>query len=176
MNSQGKGGKRYKTAFFCILTFLFLLSGCSSISVKSLTPDDIGIQKKNDSTASLRVAGFPNEPTFVNLTNQFFTQALKTSLTNTGVFSKVLADNGVDYRLDVLIANFTHSTWGGTAIVEVAWMLTKVESNSVIWQEVITTQSESSAFGGVARFNESASGAIKENIKKGVQNLSSHVR
>lgn len=172
MNINNEGSRKFQIVFAYILILSFLLSGCESITLQSLTPRDVIVQNKNDSTVSIRVTGFPLHRHF-RVTKQLFSQALKASLTNTGVFSKILIGD-TDYRLDIHVYN-TRSSFGYTATIEARWWLTKVESNKVIWQEVISTQHKSNYLGGATRYKRSVSGAIKKNIKQGIQNLSRHI-
>jgi hypothetical protein len=110
------------------------------------------------------------------VSSEDFRQALEVSLQRYGVFSRVIRNAGADYQLSVTLVRLKQPFAGldMTVAAEVTWRLT-TNSGRVVWQQT-TNQSYKAtvgdAFVGVNRLRLANEGAIRENIKVGIERIS----
>jgi hypothetical protein len=103
-------------------------------------------------------------------------QALETSLLRYGVFSRVIQNNGADYQLEVALKELKQPFAGFNLTVksQVHWRLVSTKTGNVIWQQTIDrnfTAGVGDAFVAVHRLELANEGAIRENIKAGLQEM-----
>jgi hypothetical protein len=144
-----------------------LLVGCSAIpKAAAMRVDDVTRARTLPASVEVHVSG--GQDFDFRVSDAQFEQALRESLAESGVFSRV-ADRAADYRLDVVL--------GDDAGVEgreitVLWSLSHRETGETVWQELIASKGKSFQFVGVVRLRRSIEMAAKENIQLGIERLS----
>ena len=167
------------TAQVALAFALFALASCASpANPTAMVPRDASVRKKHSATVKVAVAGGHNtNPLWTSqVSNDDFKQALETSLTQYGVFSRVIQDSGANYRLDVSLIRLKQPMVGFdmTVTAEVSWKLTDARSGRVLWQQTTTspyTAKVGDEFLGVRRLQLANEGAIRQSIKTGIEHI-----
>jgi hypothetical protein len=156
-----------------------LLAGCA-------TPSDPGAMAVRDVRATAPVSesisinvtgGRATDPMMMSqISNADFREALKQSFLSAGLTGAVPDKDG-RYRLDAYIGALDQPFIGGdfTVKMEVAYTLTDVAANKVVWQKSISssyTARISDTALGVERLRLANEGAARRNIEAVVQELS----
>ena len=168
------------TAHAALALTLAMLASCASpASPTAMVPSDANVRKKHNATVNVAVTGgHTTNPLWTSqVSNEDFKQALETSLTRYGVFSRVIQDGSANYRLDVSLVRLKQPMVGFdmTVTAEVAWKLTDARSGRVLWQQTTTTPFTATvgdAFMGVQRLGLANEGAIRQSIKTGIEHIS----
>jgi len=109
------------------------------------------------------------------VSNDNFAQALRDSITQSGLFSKV-ADSG-RYKLTAFIGKVDQPVMGFSMTVkmEVSYTLVDTSSGKTVWTENVAneyTAQASAAFAGITRLRLANEGAAKGNIQKAISDIS----
>lgn len=164
---------------FLIILLVGNVTGCSiAPSASEMIPDNLSFVKHYPYTVSLDIKGDEGDWSAGTLISSVDLEAaIETSITQSGVFSKVIQGSGADYRLTVEadattpVAGFDMTvTVGGT------WRLIKVSTNKVIMDEFVTTSHTATigdAFIGMMRLKLAVAGAAKKFVAEGMRRLSS---
>jgi hypothetical protein len=143
-----------------------------------MVPTDAIVRKTHDGTVAVGVTGGKNtNPLWLSqVSNEDFKQALENSLLRYKVFSRVIQSSGADYRLDVTLQELKQPMVGFALTVKgkVQWRLTNTKSGKVVWQQTIDrnfTAGVGDAFVAARRLGIANEGAIRENIKAGIQEI-----
>jgi hypothetical protein len=109
--------------------------------------------------------------------NQSFTTALMQSLTNSNLFSEVSLDKNSDYELTPLVMNQDQPFLGinMTVSLRIRYVLTSGIDKAEIWKKDINstyTATMGDAFVGSTRLKKANEGAVRENIKMLLQEIS----
>lgn len=156
------------------------LAGCASPSIdpSSLVPLDANVQKIHNATVNISASGcHETNPNWLLLvTNENLRQALETSLVRYGVFTRVIQNNDTDYRLDVTLLHLKQPWFGIslTVTAKMSWRLTNSRTGRVLWQQDTICPYKatfSDAVQATNRLEIANEGAIRENIKSGIQKI-----
>ena len=156
-------------------TFLILLflQGCAT-NPSEMVPTDAVVIKTHPKTVAVgTVSG--NWPPLVH--GEDFKQALEDSLLRYRSFSRVIkANSGEDYRIEATLLEMKQPFVGFTfTIKSVAhWRLLNAKTGSVVWEQTIDrhfTAGVGDAFVAAHRAQLANEGAIRENIKAGIQEI-----
>lgn len=146
----------------------WLAAGCSAIpKAAAMQAHDVPITAKQP--GSLRVVVSGGQDFEFRISDAAFEQALRDSLVETGMFSRVVQVGDADHRLDVVLGD-------GLGLdgrqLTVLWSLSRVDTNATVWQEFVTSRGRSYHFVGVIRGRRSLEMAAQENIRLGLETLS----
>jgi hypothetical protein len=105
-----------------------------------------------------------------------FSEAIKTSITQSGLFSKIAAAGAADYDLNVQIVRLDQPMMGlaMTVTMESTWRLTRRNDQKTVWEKgIITpfTAKMGEAFVGTTRLRLANEGAARENIKDAITQM-----
>jgi hypothetical protein len=165
--------------FFCVLALI--IAGCATpAKPTAMIPGSYDIKNKHPYSVYVETAG-GNEtsPLWTSqLSDEDFSEALVTAITNSGLFSKVINGKDADYLLEVIILSLNQPGAGFDMTVSMVanWELTKIATNQQIWSDLIAskfTATGSDSFVGIERLRIATEGAAKENINKGINRLAS---
>jgi hypothetical protein len=167
------------TQGFIALT-VSILAGCASPSIDSsaLVPTDAIVRRIHGGTVNISASGAheTNPRWFLLVSNENLREALETSVLRYGIFSRVIQSSDTNYRLDVALLGLKQPWFGASLKVtaEMSWKLTDVHSGRILWQQD-TTCPYTAAFGealqATNRLEIANEGAIRENIKAGIEQM-----
>lgn len=111
-----------------------------------------------------------------NITDEDFTKAIEQSIVENSLFTKVINGSGSDYLLEVAMISMEKPSFGVdfTVNMEAAWSL-KDQSNKIIMRKSIKsshTATFGDAFAAQVRIRLAMEGAIRENIRLGLLDIS----
>jgi len=153
--------------------FPLFLQSCAPANPSAMVPLDATIYKTHSGTVAVAVGG--TWPPDVH--SEDFKQALEDSLLRYRVFSRVITTgSGTDYRIEVTLLELKQPFVGFTfTIKSVAhWRLLNAKTGSVVWEQTIDrhfTAGVGDAFVAAHRAQLANEGAIRENIKAGIQEI-----
>ena len=143
-----------------------------------MIPKDAIVRKTHNGTVMVAVSGGKQtNPLWTSqVSNQDFKQALEDSLLRYKSFSRVIKADGADYRVEVVLQELKQPLVGFSLTVKskVHWRLVDAKTSREIWQETIDrdfTAGVGDAFVAVRRLQLANEGAIRENIKAGLQEI-----
>jgi len=175
--------RRTTLASLAVLTLglTALLTGCASPTTREgMTPGDLVAAKKHPQTVSVAVTGGQEtNPLWKSqVSNTSFAEALSDAITRSKVFSAVMQGKGGNYQLDVVLVSMTQPSFGAsfTVSMEAGWSLRRTDSGAVVWQASVKskhTARAGDAFVGTERLRLATEGAAKNNIKQGLEQISS---
>jgi hypothetical protein len=145
-----------------------LAAGCTSIpQADAMRAHEVGVAAKQPASVGVRVSG--GQDFGFRISDAAFEAALRDSLADAGMFSRIVAPDAGDFRLDVVLGD----EYGveGRAIT-VLWSLSRTDTRETVWQELVTSQGHSHHFVGVVRGRRSIEMAGQENIRLGLEKLS----
>jgi hypothetical protein len=155
------------------LAALFL-GGCATASNSaSMAAAPVAAVAKNTGSVSINVTGGSETSSLgaSKIGNTEFAEAIKTSITQSGLFAKLASvGQADDYRLDVAIVRLDQPMFGFsmTVTIETNWTLTRTSDKSVAWQKAIIstyTAKAGDAFAGTTRLRLANEGAARTNIQ-----------
>lgn len=156
------------------------LSGCaSSANREAMTAGDTPITKKHPQSVAVRTAGGAETGAMdsSNVSDADLKAAIEDSISQTGVFKRVVQGKDSDYELSVSIVQLSKPIMGlsFTVDMETSWVLLKVADRSVVLRKSVKsshTATVSDAFAGVTRLRLAVEGATRANIAQGLKELS----
>lgn len=169
-----------KLFVYICLTLLGLLSGCASpVSKDAVTVRDIAPVNRHQQAVSVTTRG-GNETTALgssSISDSAFAQAIEESILKNEIFTSVVNAENADYLLNVTIVEMSKPTIGFnfTVKMEAAWSLVNAETREVKLRKSISTEYTATmgeAVVGVTRLRLAVEGAVKENIRKGLAEVS----
>ena len=157
-----------KPFLLLLLLSALVMIGCMSpnpLQPQVMIPVDINGNYQHNYSVSIDVYGGYNPQCFdYCLTTDAFTEALRSSITTSGVFSKIVSPQETDYLLDIVIVKKYVNT---TLITQ--WELRDAKTNAILWAEIIKTYIASNAS---YKFNQRENEAVvRENIKTGIEKM-----
>jgi hypothetical protein len=177
--------KSFGIVYYTIIILISLngIIGCSyRANVNSMIPGNYDLKQNHPHSINIIVSGAEETDPEVDLmmsmiTNESFKEALKNSIVNSNLFSKVVDDTNSNYLLDVRIVNISRPAPGTSMHVKMIanWKLIETGINKEIWQDLIVTSHTAGAFAafvGTKRMKMALEGAAKNNILKGIDSLS----
>jgi hypothetical protein len=156
-----------------------LLGGCAT----GAKPEGMVVQRSAvphgiASTVSVAVSGGSktSSTSASQISDDAFAQALRDSITKTGLFKEVSADGG-RYRLTAFIGKVDQPMMGFamTVKMEVSYKLVDMQDGQTVWAKDIAsehTAQVSEAFAGIKRLRMANEGAAQANIEQAIAALS----
>lgn len=163
----------------CIIV-VFAFVGCSTPSQPAaMEPPAVRVSTKNARTISLRVSGGSETSALhrSQISNEDLAEAVRQSVTKSELFSKVAQEGATsDYALEAFIARLSQPTMGGSLQVtlEINWKLTRLASNSVVWEKAVTSNYKTTAmesFAFVKRLRLANEAAARANISDAISQM-----
>jgi hypothetical protein len=156
-----------------------LLTGCATASKSdAMVVDQVAIAHSSSSDVSVVVSGGQETSKMgaSQISDDSFAQALRDSITKSGLFKSVAASGG-RYKLTAFIGKVDQPTFGlsMTVKMEVSYTLVDTKSGKTVWSKNIAsehTAKPSEAFAGVKRLRLANEGAAKDNIQQALTEIS----
>lgn len=167
-----------KVAYLLLVCSIFL-SGCAAQASK-MVPTDFKIVKKHPVTVSLSksIGGKETNPLWTSqISNSAFTEALENALIKSRVFQAVSRGGETDYLLDVTILSYDQPWIGANFDIKMKtrWDLTDTKTLVPVWSNTFETTYRAKwndAFFGAERLQKANEGAVRTNIREGIERLS----
>jgi hypothetical protein len=171
----------------CFLYVLFILFGCSCLlfvvgcaaRASKMIPASFDVEKKHPYSVKVEViGGKETHPLWTSqISDTAFTEALGNAIVQSGVFTKVVKDEGADYLLDVTVLNYDQPAIGLDFDIkmETKWELSKAGEYKRIWTDTISTTYRSKlgdALVAAERLQKANEGAVRVNIEEAIKRLS----
>lgn len=111
------------------------------------------------------------------ISNSDFAEAIKASVTQSGLFAKIAVGDRADYQLDIQIVRLAQPILGGsfTVTIETTWLLKHRNDQKVLWEKGVTssfTAGWGDAFVGTTRLRLATEGAARANIQDALAQIS----
>ena len=172
--------KQHSFAMLAALGICASLNGCASPAKPStMVPQTVHVQKRSAHSVSVVTSGGQaTNPLWTSqVSNKGFATALQDAIEKHGVFSRVIRSGDADYKLDVRLVRLQQPAVGFNLRVgsEVAWKLINTHSGQAVWEETIIrpyTASMGEALVAMVRLRKANEGSIRENIKAGLERIS----
>jgi len=144
-----------------------------------MVPSNLQLVNHHANTVATTVSGGEKtNPLWTSeISSEGFKQALDQSLRESGLFSGISQGSGSDYQLTVQLSKAEQPLvgLGMTVRLSVDWQLSRTTDGQAVWQETIyseyTAQFTESVI-GYERLRKANEGAVRENIRKGMERLS----
>lgn len=162
-----------------VLVAASLLSGCATASKPdAMVAKPVAVTHASSSDVSVTVAGGQDTSKMgaSQISDDAFAQALRDSITQSGLFKAVAATGG-RYKLSAFIGKVDQPMMGFSMTVkmEVSYTLVDTTSGKAVWSKNIAsehTAKASEAFAGVTRLRLANEGAAKDNIEQALTEMS----
>lgn len=156
-----------------------LLGGCATASKSTdmVTAVTVPVTKHPESLSVAVTGGSETSSMGASkISNGDFAEAVKTSVTQSGLFGKISPAGSSDYDLTVQIVRLDQPVFGAsfTVTIETTWRLTHRSDQKLVWQKAIITPFTATmgdAFVGVTRLRLANEGAARENIKDAITQM-----
>ena len=169
-----------QSVFLILLAVAPFLEGCATDAhPQNMVPVSFNLLTRHSKTVSLVIGG--GRPTHAmtgaDIPNAVFQSALAEAIMKSKVFAQVSDDSSADYILKVTIDTSARQPSGFDLkdTMTATWEIRSRQSNIAVWKDLITTDftatMHDSALGG-KRFRMAREGAARENIKTGIQEIS----
>lgn len=181
--------KSYEKLFAITIVIVFVTSGCiSTPRISRMVIDNVEIQSKHAaSVCIIREEGveikYDKQGFGGKITAAAYLKAVIESIKKSNLFSQVVSDGKEDYQLS---ATLTKSNFGTKDItgagyslrytISAQWVLIDKKTSKILFDETITGTGGANfldAFNGITRNTIARERAVKKNIAKGIQRLSS---
>jgi PBP1b-binding outer membrane lipoprotein LpoB len=173
--------KNRTPAFVALLvTLAVVVSGCSSPAQKeAVVTHGLPITQQHQKTVAIRAQGGSDTGAMdlPSISNSDLSAAIEQSIIENGLFTQVIHGDDSDYLLSVTIVNMTRPMFGAsfTVTMEAAWSLSEQGTSKVVMRDSIEshyTATMGQALVGATRLRLAVEGAVRENIKSGLINIS----
>ncbi|MGB5964486.1 MAG: hypothetical protein WBG65_03020 [Sulfurimonadaceae bacterium] len=156
-----------------LLGAMVLFSGCAPKASK----DAVVVHKVqiiNMHTGNVEVNAHSNGD---YITDEDLAKAIEESILENKLFEQVVHESKENYLLEVAVVSMDKPSMGFTMTVsmEATWLLKDLSNNKIIMRKVIhssSTKTVGDAFVGVERIKIAIEGAIHENIRLGLLDIS----
>jgi hypothetical protein len=157
-----------------------LLGGCATAAKSdAMVAEPVAIAHTSSSDVSVVVSGGKATSSMgaSQISDDGFAQALRDSITKSGLFKAVAASGG-RYKLAAFIGKVDQPMMGlsMTVKMEVSYTLTDTQSGKTVWSKNVASEHTAKmgdAFAGVARLRLANEGAAKANIQQALTEISS---
>jgi len=161
-----------------LIAFASLLAGCATPAKSdAMVAEKVTVAHPSSSDLSVVVSGGKATSSVgaSQISDDAFAQALRDSITKSGLFSAVAASGG-RYKLTAFIGKVDQPMLGFSLTVkmEVSYTLTDTQSNRSVWSKNIAseyTAKTSDAFAAVKRLRLANEGAAKANIQQAITEM-----
>jgi len=166
------------TAAAGLIALVCLLAGCATATKpEDMVAEKVAVAHPSSSDVSIVVAGGKETSSTgaSQISNDAFAQALRDSITKSGLFTAVAASGG-RYKLTAFIGKVDQPMMGFSMTVkmEVSYTLADSQSNKSVWSKDVAseyTASAGAAFAGVERLRLATEGAAKANIQQAMTEM-----
>ena len=163
-----------------IVSVVIALSGCASPASKdAVVAHSVPITQHHQKTVSIQTQGGSETGAMdsSNISSSDLAKAIEESIVENRLFTQVIHGDGSDYLLNVTIVNMSKPMFGAsfTVRMEVAWSLSEQKTKKVVMRDSIEsshTATMGQAFVGVIRLRLAVEGAVRENIRQGLMEIS----
>jgi len=171
-----------------ILTFIFILVGCASLSDERMIPD-MGSINLTPSNATISISILQGniidkgDAEFYesNLDDKLLRNAIVKLITSSGLFKSITESENADFKL--IVKNKRHNvrtSYDQTAhsLITIGYTLKNNVSNEIVWQKDISSVDKCTlkeAYNTFTRHNTATERAVKKNFLKSIQAISEHV-
>ena len=161
------------SASLIITTSALFFGGCATASKPTamVAPMKTAVVKHPQSI-SVTVTGGSDTSSLgaSKIANADFAEAIKTSITQSGLFASIGTDAAADYALGVQIVRLEQPMFGVslTVTIECTWRLSRRSDGQIVWEKTITTPFTAKmgdAFAAVTRLRLANEGAARANIE-----------
>jgi hypothetical protein len=156
-----------------------LWAGCTTVpKPAAMVPKAIEVTNRSARPAKLTVVGEATYERKVRISNEALTQALRSAVEKSRVFSKVEPQlSGEGYELEVRILGYDPPRGGFNmaATLTSRWKLTKLPQHEVVFEDFIKQTHETTmgdAVWGINRMRETNEGVVRETIAEGLRKIS----
>ncbi len=164
-------------AVVAVIVASALVAGCASpANREAMVPPQLVMQKRHAATVTVVTRGGSDTglADSSNVSDADLKAALESAITRSGVFRSAVAGKGGDYELTVSITQLSKPVVGFAATVdlETAWVLMKSSSKAIVMRKVVKashTATGRDAIVGVTRLRLAVEGAVRENIRQGLE-------
>ena len=168
---------------FFLFIFIAMTIGCGPsnhvLRPEKITPEQINLVKTHQGNVLLMVDGGWEEAILALqlMPNSAVKAALEAAVEESRLFENITAEGSADYCLAAFIYDIDQPLMGGTGTVavEMAWSLTNLRTDTLIWRESIETTHTASPKTMMSlreKSNLAAETATKENIKIAIERIS----
>ena len=165
---------------FVIGAVALLLGGCAtaSNSAAMIAPVTAKVTKHPEALSVNVTGGSETSAMWKSMVSDAdFAEAIKASVTQSGLFAKIAVGDAADYQLEVQIVRLVQPNFGAsfTVTIETSWFLKNRRAQKVIWQKSITTSYTASmgdAIIGATRLRLANEGAARSNIQDAINQMS----
>ena len=163
-----------------ILLIIASLTGCAtSAQYTAMVPSNIQLVNHHPDTVATSVTGGEKtNPLWTSeISSDGYKQALDVAVRESDLFSGVGAQNESDYQVTVRLnkAKQPMVGLGMTVRLSADWMLVRNSDNQIVWQETVDseyTAKFSEHMIGYERLRKANEGAVRENIRIGLEHIS----
>lgn len=171
---------RYMRIALLPLACVYLASCAAPADSRAMVPNNLATGKRFSKSVSIVVTGGQktNPMWSSQVANEDFATALQTTIEKNGLFSRVIRSGNADYKLDVRLIQLHQPSFGLNFTVkgDIEWRLRHVSSDRLVW-DGRTDRSYTVTVGeapvGIKRLRLANEGAIRENIKAGLEHIAS---
>ena len=165
---------------FSVLFLIVLLTGCATqAQYAAMAPSNVQLVNHHDNTVATSVAGGEKtNPLWTSeVSSEGYKQALDKTLRESGLFSNVIQGADSEYRLSVRLSKAKQPMVGLGMTVQLSadWRLTRASDGEIVWQETIDseyTAKFTEHLIGFERLRKANEGAVRENIRVGLEHMS----
>lgn len=165
---------------FAMLAAIFG-SGCASPALpRDMQTHSIVIEQRQPFTITVQAEGGRRTGRFLSaseISNDALAEAVRKSISESGLFREVVPSGKADYQLDVGIESMSApgAAFNMTVTLTVGWRLTQVATRKLVFVSE-TTESYTATVGdalmGIKRLRLAEEGAARKNIQVGLQRIS----
>jgi hypothetical protein len=169
-------GALLSTRALAVLAFALLVGGCASPANRDSMVASVAPARTIAATVSVTTrGGGETDPLAVSgVADADLKAAIETSIAQARLFRGVVQAPGGDYALTVFITQVVRPTFGASMTVqmEAGWNLARASDKAVAMRRSVKstyTAPASAAFAGVERVRLALEGAVRENIRIGLE-------
>ena len=171
--------RKVTAAAASVIVAAAVLGGCATAAKSdAMVAEPVAITHTSSSDVSVIVSGGKETSGMgaSQISDDGFGQALRDSITKSGLFKAVAASGG-RYKLTAFIGKVDQPMMGlsMTVKMEVSYTLTDTQSGKTVWSKNVASEHTAKmgdAFAGVARLRMANEGAAKANIQQAITEIS----
>jgi len=172
----------YRNALLVVVcAVIAVVSGCAQPikSTAMMTVKEAQIEKHHPYSVKVSAEGGRSADSagLLPVSNDTFAEALANSIVETKLFSEVKKGDGADYLLNINIFSLEQQPFGLdlTSRMEVGWTLVNAATGKQVMRKTINssyTATVGDALVAITRLRLSTEGAVRKNIKEGIEEIS----
>ncbi len=170
-----------KKAIILIFSATLFLAGCNMAG--DMTPKGLTVTKKQpfsvkvEPTLSIDKNGDIDTDKYVKTSNSWVTDALVKALSQSETFETVVASGDSDFTVQVTQKSISYPVYAvkSNCTYTAQWVLKNVKTKKVVWQNTIETTHNLAPLAAMlpeVSNHQAYTGAVRENIKEGIKQLS----